>query len=49
MKNGMIEWADGSRIWWVDGQLHRVDGPALELPSGTREWWVHGKRVREGA
>jgi hypothetical protein len=34
--------ADGSREWWVDGKLHRRDGPAVEDREGYREWWVDG-------
>ena len=25
-----------------DGQLHRIDGPALERYSGTQEWYKNG-------
>lgn len=25
-----------------DGQLHRIDGPALEWYSGTQEWYKNG-------
>jgi hypothetical protein len=41
-----VEYADGSREWWVDGNLHRVDGPAYEGADGSRQWWVDGKRHR---
>jgi hypothetical protein len=42
------EGADGSRSWWVDGKLHRVDGgPAVEWADGTRSWYVDGKRLSE--
>jgi hypothetical protein len=41
-----VEWADGSRGWWVDGKRHRVDGPAYEGADGSREWWVDGKLHR---
>ena len=41
-----IEYANGSRAWWVDGQLHRVDGPAVEWPDGTCEWWVEGEFIK---
>ncbi len=38
------------RIEWVDeaGDLHRVDGPAVEWTDGTMdlEWWLNGKRHR---
>ena len=29
-----------------DGQLHRVDGPAIEWEDGSREWWLHGRLHR---
>jgi hypothetical protein len=28
------------------GELHRVDGPAIEDTDGTRSWWVNGKLHR---
>lgn len=31
---------------FVDGRLHRIDGPAIEWSDGTREWFVNGKRHR---
>ena len=30
-----------------DDQLHREDGPAVELPEGTRFWYLNGKLHRE--
>ena len=30
-----------------NGELHRVDGPAVETASGTKSWWIDGKRHRE--
>ena len=38
-----IEFADGSKRWWVESQLHRLDGPAVEWADGSKEWWVEGK------
>jgi len=29
------------------GQLHRLDGPAVELANGTKEWWVCGVRRKD--
>ena len=34
-----IEYADGYRAWFQNGQTHRVDGPAIEYSSGRREWY----------
>ena len=41
-----VEYADGSKSWWVDGKLHRTDGHAIEYASGTKEWFVDGKLHR---
>ena len=33
--------------WYNDkGQLHRLDGPAVEYANKDKEWWVDGKRHR---
>ena len=42
-----IEYADGSKAWYINGQIHREDGPAEEWPSGTKWWYIHGKLHRE--
>jgi len=38
---------DGSKVWYLDGQRHREDGPAIELSSGTKAWYLDGKYHRE--
>lgn len=30
------------RKWFVHGELHREDGPAIIKYNGTQEWWVNG-------
>ena len=40
-----IELPDGTKQWWLDGELHRTDGPALEYPNGNRLWIINGKRL----
>jgi hypothetical protein len=42
----LIEYADGSKRWLTNNELHRYDGPAIENADGTKEWRVHGKRHR---
>ena len=37
----------GTKAWYLNGKLHREDGPALEYSSGTKEWYLNGKRHRE--
>ena len=43
-----VEWSDGSREWYQNGQLHRVDGPAFERSDGYCAWfqngWLHSER-----
>ena len=41
-----IETADGSKEWWVDGKLHRTDGPAVVMADGRKEWRVDDKLHR---
>ena len=33
--------------WYLNDQLHREDGPAIERPNGTKYWYLNGKRHRE--
>ena len=36
------EWTDGTKIWTLNGIVHRQDGPAVEYISGSISWWLHG-------
>jgi len=38
-----VEYANGSKVWFVDGKRHRLDEPAIEGADGRKEWWVDGK------
>jgi hypothetical protein len=46
----MIEYTvkvdDSGRAWYVNGKLHRDDGPAIEFASGDKEWYLNGKLHR---
>lgn len=42
-----IEFANGDKLWCLNGRLHRVGGPAVENINGTKEWAVNGKTHRE--
>ena len=33
--------------WYLNGKLHREDGPAIIFNNGTQEWWLNGKLHRE--
>jgi len=44
-------WEDGTKEWYQNGQLHRLDGPAVEwgdgtISSGTKIWFLNGQRHR---
>jgi NADPH-dependent ferric siderophore reductase len=33
--------------WFLNGKLHREDGPAVEWADGSRSWWLNGEQVTE--
>jgi hypothetical protein len=33
--------------WWLNDQLHREDGPAIEWADGTKSWWLNGEYLTE--
>jgi hypothetical protein len=37
---------NGSKSWWLNGNLHRTDGPAFERADGSKEWWLNGELHR---
>ena len=44
-----IEFVDGSRAWYVNGQRHREgDLPAIEYYQGSYEWYKYGQLHRDG-
>jgi hypothetical protein len=38
---------DGSKEWYLNGKLHREDGPAREYSDGNKVWYLNGKLHRE--
>ena len=36
----------GTKRWYLDDKLHRVDGPAVEWSDGTKRWFLNGKQHR---
>ena len=38
---------DGTKAWYLNGELHREDGPAIEWSDDTEYWYLNGKRHRE--
>ena len=37
------------REWWIKGDRHREDGPAVEWENSVKEWWVDGRQIEEGS
>jgi hypothetical protein len=38
--------ADGTKRWYLNGQRHREDGPAIEFANGDKMWFLDGKQHR---
>ena len=34
--------ANGGKEWFLNGKLHREDGPAIEWADGNKEWFLNG-------
>lgn len=35
----------GTKKWYVNGELHREDGPAYEDTNADKEWWLNGIKL----
>jgi hypothetical protein len=44
---GIVEYTSGTKVWYLNGKYHRVDGPAIEYPDGGKDWFLIGQRHRE--
>jgi len=42
-----IEWANGTKYWYINDKCHREDGPAIEWANGTKYWYINGKELTE--
>ena len=40
-------YANGDRSWYLNGEQHREDGPAVEYPNGDKYWCLNDKLHRE--
>ena len=38
---------EGTKMWLLNGQFHREDGPAIEYANGTKYWYINGLLHRE--
>jgi hypothetical protein len=42
-----IEFANGTKAWYLNGERHREDGPAIEYSDGSKYWYLNGKYYTE--
>ena len=40
-------WANGDKYWYLNGKLHREDGPAVEYANGSKFWYLNGKHTEK--
>ena len=38
---------NGSKSWYLNGERHREDGPAIEDADGYKAWYLNGKQLSE--
>ena len=38
---------NGTKYWYLNGKLHREDGPAIEWADGSNYWYLNDIRHRE--
>jgi hypothetical protein len=38
---------DGNQYWYLNGLLHKEDGPAYISKAGYKIWYINGKRHNE--
>ncbi len=38
---------DGTEVWYLNGEYHREDGPAVIYPNGAEIWCLYGRYHRE--
>ena len=43
----LVIFPNGTKRWYLNNQLHREDGPAVEFFNGTKVWHLNGKYHRE--
>ena len=41
-----VEYTNGGREWWRNGQRHRIGGPAIEYSDGSKYWFQNGQLHR---
>jgi len=34
-------YTNGTKAWYLNGKLHREDGPAVEYANGDKDWYLN--------
>ena len=42
-----VEFANGHKEWYQNGQRHRIDGPAVVYADGSTVWCINDKAMTE--
>ena len=40
-------YANGIKSWYLNGECHREDGPAVEYADGDKSWYLNGVQCTE--
>ena len=40
---GIAEFLSGTKRWYLNGKLHREDGPAIEYIDSSKAWYLNGR------
>ena len=43
----VVVYDNGTKEWFLNGNLHREDGPAAEWANGTKFWYIDDKQLTE--
>ena len=43
---GIIQYTNGAKEWYLNGKLHRTNGPAFEDADGYKTWYLNGEKHR---
>ena len=42
-----IEYSNGTKKWFINGEFHNEYGPAIEYSNGTKKWFINGELHRD--
>jgi hypothetical protein len=41
----LVEYSKGTKAWYLDGEFHREDGPAIVYFNGNKDWFLYGRSL----